>query len=245
MTIRTAALACTVLCVTVSGAQGTTPLPTEITVSSVVSRLVENNQRRSRMLRAYTSRRTYHLLYTGILGRHEANMVVDVTYAAPDSKDFTIVSQTGSRIIVNRVFKRLLETEKQATDARHQAQTALTPDNYDFELLGKEEVDQRPAYILKVEPKTDNKLLYRGKIWVDAADFAVMKIEAQPARRPSFWISKTTIHHRYGKFGEFWLPVDDESTSDIRLGGDANLSIHYGEYKLTSAAVGSIARNQR
>ena len=52
----------------------------------------------------------------------------------------------------------------------------------------------------------DNKYLYR-KNWVDAADFAISQIEAEPAKNPSFWIKKTEIHHRYGKLGEFWLPL--------------------------------------
>jgi hypothetical protein len=242
MSMRLALIVPALVCATLAGAQTLAPVAAGTTASSIVSQLVLNNQRRSQMLRGYTSRRTYHLLYSGFLGHHEASMVVDVTYAAPGTKDFNIVSQSGSRVVVNRVFKKLLETEKQAADAKHQAETALTPQNYDFQLLGKEDVDQRSAFVLQVEPRTDNKLLYRGKIWVDSSDFAVVKIDAEPAKRPSFWISKTVIHHRYGKFGDFWLPVADESTSDVRLGGDANLSIQYGEYKLTSAA-GSVARS--
>ncbi len=39
----------------------------------------------------------------------------------------------------------------------------------------------------RVEPQTNNKLLFRGRIWVDAEDFAVVRIEAVPAKNPSFW----------------------------------------------------------
>ena len=49
--------------------------------------------------------------------------------------------------------------------------------------------------MLQVEPKTNSRLLYRGTIWVDADDFAVAKIEAEPAHNPSFWIRGTKIHH--------------------------------------------------
>jgi outer membrane lipoprotein-sorting protein len=214
-----------------------------ITAKEIVARMAENNRIRRQGLQSYTSRREYHLLYSGFPNRHEADLVVEVRYEAPDSKDFTVISETGSHFIANRVFKKLLETEKEAADEKSQARTALTEENYKFELLGQEDVEGRASYILKVDPKTDSKLLYRGKIWVDAADFAVAKIEAEPARRPSFWISKTVVHHTYRKLGEFWLPAENESTTDVRLGGHATLSIHYGDYKVVAQtkSSGSVA----
>lgn len=212
----------------ISAAQ--TPSSKYLATTDIVSRLVENNHKRAEALQAYTGQREYHLLYTGVGGRHEANMLVQVNYHAPSQKEFTVESQSGSGIIINKVFKRLLESEKDATDATNQARTALTEDNYSFELAGRESVDQRDCYILKVTPHTSNKYLYRGRVWVDAADFAVVKIESEPAKQPSFWISKTAIHHQYEKIGEFWLPAENVSTSDLRIGGHATLSIHYREY---------------
>jgi len=207
-----------------------------LTAEQIAARLVEGNRRRHDDLQAYTGEREYHLLYTGFPGRHEADLVIQVNYQAPNEKQFTILSQSGSGVIVNRVFKKLLETERETADAEGQERSAVSPENYDFELLGREELNGRPSYILKVEPRTDNKLLYRGKIWVDAADFAVAKIEAEPAHKPSFWISNTIIHHTYGKIGEFWLPEHNESTSEVRLGGHAVLSIQYREYRIFSEA---------
>ncbi len=220
-------------------AGGQTSIPRsgeDLTAQQIAGRLAENNRKRKQGLQSYTGQREYHLLYTGFPGRREADLVVLVKYQAPADKQFTIVSQSGSNLIVNRVFKKLLETEKETADAESESRTAVTEDNYGFELLGREDVSGRPSYILKVEPKTGNKLLYRGKIWVDAADFAVAKIEAEPAKKPSFWISNTVVHHTYRKIGEFWLPEQNESTSEVRLGGHAVLSIQYRDYKVVSNA---------
>ena len=128
------------------------------TAQQIVARMAENNRKRQQELQSYTSQREYHLLYTGFPGRREADLVVRVKYEAPDNKDFTVISQSGSHWIVNQVFKRILETEKKAADERSRASTALTEDNYEFSLLGQEDVDGRPAYVLQVEPKTANKL---------------------------------------------------------------------------------------
>ena len=51
-----------------------------------------------------------------------------------------------------------------------------------------------------------NKFLYRGKIWVDAKDFAVVRIEGEPAKNPSIWIKKTEIAHLPVKVDNFGFP---------------------------------------
>src|SRR5262249_60120210 len=100
--------------------------------------------------------------------------------------------------------------------------------------LAEEENSREPTkYVLNVIPKHNNKYLYRGKIWVDAKDFAVTRIEAEPAKSPSFWVKKTEVRHRYQKVGDFWLPAENHSESLIRMGGHAVLSIEYTAYKIT------------
>src|SRR5215469_1717594 len=207
-----------------------------VTAREIVARMAEKNRKRQEELQSYTGQRRYHLSYTGFPGKREADLVVQVKYEAPDNKDFTVISESGSHWMVNRVLKRLLETEKEAANEKSQAKTALTDENYRFTLLGQQELRGRASYVLEVEPKTDNKLLYRGKIWVDAADFALSKIEGEPAKRPSIWISKIVVQHTYQKIGEFWLPAENESNTDVRLGGHATLKISYGDYRVVSEA---------
>jgi hypothetical protein len=229
-------LLCVFALFTVAPAQDATTLRsvTNTNAREIVARIAENNRKRQQGLQSYTGQREYHLLYTGFGGRHEADLVVSVKYQSPDNKDFTAVSESGSHVIVNRVFNKILETEKEAADQKSQASTALSEENYEFELLGQEDLDGRPAYVFHVEPKTANRLLYRGRVWVDAQDFALCKIEGEPAKRPSMWISKVEVHHRYQKIGDFWLPAQNVSNTDVRIGGHATLSIQYRDYKVNS-----------
>ena len=115
------------------------------------------------------------------------------------------------------------------------AKTQLNRDNYDFELVGYEPSKAGGQYVLRVEPKARSKYVYRGQVWVDGTDFAVTRIEAEPAENPSFWTKKSEIHHEYQKFQAFWLPVKNESVSYIRLGGRATLTIEYKDYRVTDA----------
>ncbi|MGB7308637.1 MAG: outer membrane lipoprotein-sorting protein, partial [Candidatus Acidiferrales bacterium] len=114
--------------------------------------------------------------------------------------------------------------------------TALNTDNYDFSLAGMDSFEGTPQYILEVKPKKESKFVYRGKIWVDGRDFAVTRIQAEPAKSPSFWVKKSEVNHRYEKVDAFWLPEENKTESWIRLGGEAVLSIEYQDYKITDAA---------
>ncbi len=210
------------------------PLPI-LNADEIVAKMVERNLERARALGAYQGTRTYHLEYRGFPSSRNADMIVEVKYRSPGTKDFSVRSEHGSKFIIDRVFKRMLQTEEEALSQENQKRVALNQENYRFALLGLESMPTGPSYILSVEPRTENKLLYRGRIWVDAGDFAVVRIEASPAKNPSFWTKDTKIEQVYGKVGNFWLPVFNRSSSEVRLGGHASFTIDYWDYQITAA----------
>ena len=207
----------------------------QLSAQQIVANLVRKNLERARALGAYRGTRIYRLEYRGFPGSRSAEMIVDVKYRSPATKEFTIRSEEGSKIIIEKVFKRMLQSEKEALSEDNQNHIALNNDNYRFALVGSETIATGPSYILSVEPKTDNKLLYRGRIWVDVEDFAVVRIEGVPSKSPSFWTKESKIEQIYAKVGDFWLPASNRSTSVIRLGGHANLSIDYKDYQIIDA----------
>jgi len=209
------------------------PLP----VDQVIDNLVRMNQERAQALLHSDATRIYHLVYRGFPGDREATMTVRATYNSPSSKEFTIVSKSGSKLVQDRVFKKLLDSEKEAAQPAMSARTQLNRANYNFELVGYEPSQTGGQYVLQVIPKARSTYVYRGKVWVDGVDFAVTRIEAEPAQNPSFWTKKSEIHHEYKKVAGFWLPARNESISYIRLGGRATLTIEYKDYRVTDARV--------
>jgi hypothetical protein len=205
--------------------------PQALTADQIVQRLTDKNKERAEALQHYLGKRSYRLEYRGFPASADATMEVEVNFDAPASKHFTIVSATGSKLIQNRVFHRLLESEEQAGDSTNRKHTELGPDNYHFSLAGIEGTN----YVLNVEPKVESRFLYRGKIWVDSHDFAVTRIEAQPARNPSFWTTKSSIHHTYQKVdNQFYLPKENRTVTSVRMGGVATLTIDYQSYQVTA-----------
>jgi len=119
------------------------PLPPSITtapltVRQVVSNLVRKDAERARALRHYESTRIYHLAYRGFPSDRDAEMTVVATFDSPSTKNFKIISQSGSKLIIERVFKRLLESEKEAAEPEIHTRTLLNPENYDIALVGYE-----------------------------------------------------------------------------------------------------------
>lgn len=170
------------------------PLPA---VDDVVSKMTERDNLRQASLHGYTAARRY------VLENHRhhkrAEMLVRVECLENGSKQFETVSATGWGAARSHVFPRLLESEKEASRPDLRERSRITPENYSFEMLAQDSIDERPAYVLGIAPKTQNKYLVRGRIWVDCEDYAIVRIEGTPAKPPSFWIKSVHFVHTYQK----------------------------------------------
>jgi outer membrane lipoprotein-sorting protein len=204
-----------------------------MSADQVVRKLEQRNAQRAAALAEVDAIRTYRVHYVGFLGTRDAEVVAKVTYRAPNSKQFQIISQNGSKFVVDHVLRRLMDTEREAADDEDQRAMALTTENYQFTLAGYELTKDGAQYVLELHPRSQNRFLCHGKIWVDANDFAVVRMQGEPSHNPSLWIRKTEIEHRYVKVGDFWLPIENHTESLIRMGGHATLSIEYKDYKVT------------
>lgn len=213
---------------------------TSETAEEIVAQVQAKNAERLAALEHYVSERTYRVEYRGTGGEHSGKMVVHAEYSAPDQKRFTVVSESGSKLICEKVLRRLVESEQEAAQKANRMQMTLSMDNYNVALAGEERLDGVKAWLLKVSPKVESKFTYRGTVWVNAEDYGVMRIHGEPAKNPSWWINRASFDSRYVRRGEFWLPGRNVSTSHVRIGGEATLTIDYGSYPiLAGREVGS------
>jgi len=207
--------------------------PPPLSADVIVQRLMAANAQRAQTLRGYRGKRVYHLDYHGIFGSHDAGMQVEAIYNAPDRKDFKVISQSGSKLLVNHVLLKLLSSEQEAQEEQNRKALEISPKNYNFAFAGNEHTPSGDFYVLSVSPKGKSKYLYRGKLWVDAKDFAVARMQGEPAKNPSLWVSHMEIEYRWNKVEGFWLPAHNESETDVRMGGKAVLTIDYSDYQIT------------
>jgi len=222
-------LALLAFCIPAVAQQATVSAP--LSADEVMRRVAQMNEQRANALETYSSIRSYHL-ECHCLSHKTADMVIRAEYEAPNKKVFTIVSESGSGTVRERVFKKLLEAEQESMRDENQRRSAVTPENYTFQLSEYQKTDADEFYVLEATPRTKNKFLIRGRIWVDAKDFAITRVEGEPAVNPSWWTVKTDFKRSYQKIGNLWLPESNDSETKVRIFGTAILTIRYEGYQI-------------
>jgi hypothetical protein len=219
--------------------QGVSGSSAHPSADEIVTRMLRMNERRLAALDRYTSERTYKVDYHGSAGEHHAEIRVHAEYTGPNQKQLTVVAESGPRFLCERVLRKLVDGEQEATTQGNRAQMALSKENYDAELVGEETMESpggpMRAWVLQMTPKVDNKFTYKGKVWVSQDDYAVMRIAGDASKSPSWWINRASIDSRYVRRGDVWLPAKNVSSGHVRMGGEATLTIDYGTYPVVEA----------
>ena len=202
--------------------------PVLLTADEVIARMIARDSERQANLHGYTAIRRYALENRD--HHKQAEMLARMICREDGSKEFEVVSESGWDGARKHVFPRLLEAEVEAARPDLRERSRITPENYTFEMVGQEDVRGRLAFVIAIEPKTPNKYLARGRICVDADEYAIVRVEGKPAKNPSFWIKSVHFVHEYDKSGTFWFPVSDRSVTDVRIFGATEMTIEYFDY---------------
>lgn len=220
-----------------AGPAASAPEPSSATPSldSILASWQQADHQRQTRFPGYTSLREYQV-ENSRFGVH-AGMKVQVSVDAAGRKQFKILESKGPGPIRKMVFQRMLDTETGASSPEKQAATRISPDNYRFQFDSLDSTSGRKRYVLIADPKSNNPLLFRGKVWVDAEDFAVVRIDGAPAQNPSFWVQKTHFVHEYTNVGGYWLAASNRSDTDVRIFGHTVVQITYSSYALNSTPV--------
>ena len=217
---------------------GQAPVVTSLSADEVMAKEFERDTQRESLGGGYSGSREY------VLDNHRLNkraeMVASVVCDADGVKHFQVVSEDGWKSANKHVLRKMLESESETSQPTTRPKTRMVPQNYEFRLIGSESLQGRPAYLIDVIPKRSDKYLFRGRIWVDAADFALARAEGEPAKNPSFWTRSVHFVQQYRKSGPFWFPVETTSVTEAHIFGTTDVSIRYFDYSpLSNSARGS------
>ncbi|MGA2570622.1 MAG: hypothetical protein ABSF23_08895 [Terracidiphilus sp.] len=84
-------------------------------MAQILASMEHHNQIQREGLKHYRAVRQYHVEYRG-LGTIEAWMEVEIDFDTASGKSFRIVSQSGSKILVDKVLKKAMDSEKEASE---------------------------------------------------------------------------------------------------------------------------------
>lgn len=198
----------------------------------IVAKMLEQNRVRRERLQRYSSVRTYEV--RNLQGKLAAQTVVRVDYEALDKKTFSKTSEKGSGIVRHLVFDHLIQSESETSSGREHHDSAITESNYAFALVGEEDLGPYHCFVLTTTPKRKDKYLFEGKIWIDTADFAIVKIAGHPAKKPSFWINRADFVREYQRIDGFWLPFRDETFVEVKMYGRKVFTVDHQNYVINS-----------
>lgn len=139
---------------------------------------------------------------------------------------FTVVSETGSDYIRNKVLKAVLKREQELMANGNCQRSDLTGDNYEFQDVPQGDGER---YVL-LKPKRKDVLLVDGRMVLSQDGTELLRVEGRLSKNPSFWTSLVNIIRHYARVDGVRVPIATESTAKVKFAGLSHLDVHY-EYQ--------------
>jgi len=209
------------------------PLRSAVTGNVILAELVAHNDRRSGALLEYTAVKRHQMIDSR--GEMYAEEIEQIEYHAPDKKTFVVTSENGWGATGHFVLDQLIASEIEATAGGDDRDSSITPANYKLEPLGEQQVGAFHCLVARAIPKRKEKDLFEGTIWIDVQDYAIVRIEGHPVKRPSFWIAREEFVRQYQKIDGFWLPQKEETLVHVRLYSTKLFTIDHWKYFVVHA----------
>jgi len=162
-----------------------------------------------------------------------SEVVAEINFRPPASKGYIIQRSSGSSRGAQLV-RRVLDHEVAATSNDTKARTAISTDNYTFNLVGEVALDGQPCYVLGLKPKRGENNLISGQVWVDKSSFLIRQVEGEVEKTPSWWVKKLRVRLVFADLEGMWVQTSMEATADVRVVGAHTLTSRILDYRRES-----------
>jgi hypothetical protein len=198
-------------------------------VDAIVARMAQARAENRARLRPYIVTRNYKL-FGQEESKAKSEVIAEVAFVPPDSKEYTIQETNGSGL-GQVIVRRMLANEAEVT--KDHASTDISADNYDFRFRREADVNGQRCYVLELLPKRKEKHLLQGDIWVDANTYLLRRFEGEIAKTPSWWVRDVGVTFVYGDVGGMWLQTASEASARVRILGPCTMVSRDVKYKIT------------
>jgi hypothetical protein len=182
-------------------------------VQTIVMKMVAARQKDRERIRPFTLKRDYQLFDQEL--QRKARLVASIVVTPPDHKMYEIQSGEGGR--AEKILRNILARETQPS--KDSSRQELSQQNYEFQLLGLEELNGRLCYKLAIRPRRHEEELIRGQIWVDSENYRVHRIEGQLAKSPSWWLHDLRVLIDFADVEGMWLRTFMHAIANVRFKG--------------------------
>ena len=212
------------LAATIVPGQNVVPL----TAEAILTKLAAMESARNKRLPSYKVTREYHLQ---LAARNKSvNSTAEFEYQQLSGKTFRILEETGAEGLYRRALRKLMEAEVRAVIAESELEVSLK--NYTATIVGAEILNERICHVLSLTPRRNSKFLIKGKAWIDATEFGLVRLEGHPTESLSFWVGKPFISQTFNNVGGHWLLVSNKSFVEAKIVGHVELTVKSSNYTL-------------
>jgi len=195
---------------TSASAQAGNSLPT---AETIIARMAQARAANRARLRPYIVTRNYKL-FDKDDSKAKSEVIADVAFIPPDSKQYTIEETNGSRL-GQILVRRMLANEAEVT--KDYVATDISTGNYDFRFIRESDLSGQRYYVLELRPRRLERHLLHGDIWVDVNTYLIRRFEGGLAKTPSWWVRDVSVTFVYGAVGGMWLQTATEAAADVRI----------------------------
>jgi hypothetical protein len=160
-------------------------------------------------------------------GRFEARLTVWTSLDPVEGFQYSIVEETGSKIVGRKVLRAALDAERSLRVAGEFGRGALTAANYEF---AAPESAADGLVRIAIHPKRRDTMLVDGTILVTEDGADLVRVEGLLVKRPSVWTRRVEIQRHYARIAGVRVPVSMQSTARVLLVGTSTFSMTY-EYE--------------
>jgi hypothetical protein len=182
----------------------------------------------------YTAVERYSVYRSGDETHPAAEMTVRDTYKKGVGKEYTVLSQSGSGIILHFGLKPLIDDEKTINLPGNWEKSWFTSANYEMKLKpgGVQKLNGRDCYVLAITPKDKAPNLIIGTLWADAKDGSLVQIEGVSSKSPSAFTGTSHVMRQYTNISGFAMALHARAESNSMLFGQTVVMIDYSNYQL-------------
>jgi len=206
---------------------------TSLDVHQIVERMMAEQQKNKAHLRTFIVKRDYQVLDKQL--ERKAQVVARVTVVPPGQEQYKIESNSGG-LIWQKILREVLAKESES--AEEQRRTEISPQNYEFRLIGEQMLEGRRCYLLALIPKWQDRDLVRGQVWVDAETYNIPRIEGDATKSPSWWVLDLHILMAYGEVDGMWVRTFTHAVANVRFKGKYVMESRALEYHAGQTALG-------
>jgi hypothetical protein len=203
-------------------------------ISTIIHGVDASVKNRIDHLEAYTVTEHYAVFRGKDDTQPTAEMVVKTTYRKQQGKSYEIISQSGSPFWRNEVLATLLSNEKHMSLPGNVETALIDSANYEMKLdaNAREQLNGRDCLVLDINPRRTSQFLFKGKVWVDAHDFAIVLLKGRAAKSAFFLASAADVTRQYDEVKGLPMATHAQAISASSLLGQTVVKIDYTNYEL-------------